>query len=209
MQNGIIRLHFISKPLEKLDWKESKSAQQHYARWLNKMFWNKWTFIRKEALLPATPLVPCDRLWGRARRSTRGCERQRSGRWRWWRPAWRTAAWCKPQTQWRGKTTPAEREREREVDLWKKLQGRQTERQNPQIDASGLGTRDITAQLRVQSKIFHPQTSNKCGKIKHSWMLPSEKNMHYNALIVSDSNLIAYRAFPYLVVLFPDTRRHT
>lgn len=114
MQNGIIRLHFISKPLEKLDWKESKSAQQHYARWLNKMFRNKWTFIRKEALLPATPLVPCDRLWGRARRSTRGCERQRSGRWRWWRPAWRTAAWCKPQTQWRGKTTPAERERERE-----------------------------------------------------------------------------------------------
>lgn len=33
-------------------------------------------------VLPATPLVPSDRLSVRARRSTRECERQRSGRWR-------------------------------------------------------------------------------------------------------------------------------
>lgn len=36
-----------------------------------------------------------------------------------------------------------------------------------------------------------------------------KQNMHYNALIVSDSNLIAYRAFPYLVVLFPPTHTDT
>lgn len=77
--------------------------------------------VRFVNTLPATLLVPSDRLSGRARRSTRGCERQRSGCWRWWRPAWRTAAWCTPQTQWRGKMTPVEREREREEDLWKKL----------------------------------------------------------------------------------------
>lgn len=46
MQNGTIRLHFISKPLE-TDWNESKSAQQHYARWLNKTFGNKCTFCKK------------------------------------------------------------------------------------------------------------------------------------------------------------------
>lgn len=47
MQNGIIRLHFIGKLLETLDWKESESTQQHYAWWLNKTLWNMCTFCKK------------------------------------------------------------------------------------------------------------------------------------------------------------------
>lgn len=126
VQCRIIRvLDIISKLLEKLDWMHGIIM---HIDWI-KHFGIRVCFVK--ALLPATPLVPCDRLSGRARRLTRGCERQRSGHWRWWRPAWRTAAWCKPQTQWRGKTTPVGKERETEWTYERNCKGgRQEDRKH-------------------------------------------------------------------------------
>lgn len=53
----------------------------------------------------------------RGRRWGPECGRRRWGCWRWWRPAWRMGAWCKPRTLWTERKRPAmeqRRERERE-----------------------------------------------------------------------------------------------
>lgn len=83
--------------------------------------------------LPATLPAPCDQLLSTSRRLARACARPRSARWRWWRPAWRTAAWCKPRTRWTGRKTPVGRgrrqwspgrgKRQTEWKIWGKVQG--------------------------------------------------------------------------------------
>lgn len=113
----------------RIEWKELKSRQCAATLRSPTECESRVISVRFVNVLPATPLVPSDRLSGRARRSTRGCERRRSGRWQRWRPAWRRAAWCTPQTQWRGKRKPVKRERERRTCEKKTLQGRRRERQ--------------------------------------------------------------------------------